>query len=103
MAAETLISEQTAAVTVAVGFSITIDDVPATIIATNLAGTETVPILFKVAGDIGSTEAASQEGTAVTLTATDNIKTINSPMRLAVTKPTTASAAGVFLARRERV
>ena len=102
MAAEILIPAQTAAVTVVKFFSITEDDVPATLMATNLAGSESVPVVFTV-DDATTSEAAFQEGTAVTLTATDNVKSINSPGRFGVTKPVTVGVSGVFVSKRENV
>jgi len=102
MAALTLIPSQTAAVTVVVFHSLTEQDVPATVLAIGLAGAESVPVRVSV-DDGGTSEAASQGGTAVTLTATDNILAVNTPMTIGVTKPTTAGAAGVFIAKRAKV
>lgn len=103
MVAQTLIPEQTGAVTVAVVFAITESDVPATLIATNLAGVEAIPVLFTVDGPNGATQAAAQDGTAVTLSILDNVKSINSPGRYAVTKPATVGTTGVFIAKRQSV
>lgn len=103
MASEILIPEQTAAVTVPAFFAITENDVPATLIVTNLAGVEAVAVLFTVDGPNGATQAAAQDGTAVTLSILDNVKSINSPGRYAVTKSATVGTSGVFLSRRQNV
>ena len=102
MTALTLITAQTAAVTVAKVFSITEDDVPATLMATNLAGSEVITILFTI-DDGGNTESVFQDGSVVTLSATDKVKSINSPGRYAVTKPVTVGISGVFLAKKQSV
>ena len=104
MAAETIISERTAAVTVHVTHAITSDMVPATIYATNLATTEEVDLFIVTVIDGQDTfETIIQETTTVVLSATDNTKTINSPMRIAVLKDSTAGTAGVFLASQSRI
>ena len=91
-----LIAPQTAAVTVAVPFAVQQRFLKATLMATGLAGAEAIPVLFSV--DDGVTfEAASELGTAVELTATNNTTAINSPILLGVTKPATAGAVGVYI------
>lgn len=92
----TLISEQTGAVTTVVAFRVQQRFVPATIFATNLAGAESVAILFSV--DDGLTfEPLSQDGADLTLVPTANTLTIRSPMLLGVTKTATVAAGGVFV------
>jgi len=104
MAAETIISERTAAVTVHVLHAITSDMVPATIYATNLAGSEEVDIFIVTnINGMDTFETIIQETTTVVLSATDNTKTINSPMRIAVLKDASSGTAGVFLASRNRI
>lgn len=104
MAAETIISERTAAVTVHVLFPVTSDMVPATIYATNLAGSENIDLFIVTVIDGQNTfETIVQETTTVVLSVTNKVVTINSPMRIAVLKDATEGTAGVFLASRNRV
>ena len=64
--------------------------------ATNLAGAETVEIMFSVDG--GTTfEELAQDGADLTLTATANTLAITSPLLLGVKKDATVAAAGVFV------
>ena len=92
----TIITETTDAVSTAVEFPVVQKMLPATISATNLAGAETVAILFSVDG--GSTfEPLAQDGADLELTATSNVFTIQSPMMLGVTKSATVGACGVFI------
>ena len=97
-----LIAKTTFAVTARLPFEgIRIDQgmVPATIQQEGLSGVEVIPILMSIDG--GKTfVAVSQEGTAVELSVTNTAISINSPMRIAVTKPTTSSPTGVFLSAR---
>lgn len=91
-----LIPEQTGVETTVQPFRVRQQFLPATIFATNLAGAESVAILFSI--DDGVTfEPLSQDGADLTLVATANTLTINSPMLLGVTKTATAAAAGVFV------
>lgn len=92
---QTIIKPTTAAVTVNVPYPVNNSELPATISATNLAGSETVTISFS--NDGGKTfEAAFQEGTAVELTVTKKQLSINSPIYLGIKKSLTATACGVF-------
>ena len=73
--------------------------VPCTIQQEGLSGSEVIPVLMSIDG--GKTfVAVSQEGAAVELSVTNTAISINSPMRIAVTKPATSSATGVFLSAR---
>lgn len=91
-----LIKAQTGAVTTPAVFPVVQKALPATVSASNLAGSESVAILFSVDG--GSTfEPMSQGGAALELTATDNQLTIESPLMLGVTKSATAGLSGVFI------
>ena len=92
----TIIGETTDAVSTTAEFPVVQKMLPATISATNLAGAETVAILFSVDG--GATfEPLAQDGTDLELTATSNVFTIQSPMMLGVTKSATVGASGVFI------
>lgn len=92
----TLILAQTAAVTTTAEFPVVQKNLPATLSATNLAGSESVAVLFSVDG--GTTfEPLSQDGSDLTLTATKNSLAITSPLLLGVTKSATAAASGVFI------
>ncbi len=94
---QTLIALATGAETDVKEAKIIQDQVPATLIARGLAGVEVVPVLFST--DNGATfENVFEGGSQVTLTATNKTFTINSPIHIGVTKPTTAGNAGVFLA-----
>lgn len=99
MAAQTLI-EPTTDVVVTIAFvDVTQAMVPATLIATNLVSAEEAQVL--VTTDDGATsQAVTQEGVTVVLTATDAVKSVNSPMKIGVTKDATVSASGVFLSYR---
>jgi hypothetical protein len=91
-----IISERTAAVSTAVEFAVVQKMIPATISATNLAGSETVAILFSVDG--GETfEPLAQDGADLELTATSNVLNITSPLLMGVTKTVTVGESGVFI------
>ena len=91
-----IMSEQTGAVTTEVPFNVDGTSLPATLMATNLAGSESVAVLFSVDG--GTTfEPLSQDGADLTLTATANTFSVVSPLLLGVTKTATAAAGGVFI------
>ena len=94
---QTIIPLQTTAETDIKSVQITGEMWPVTIIARGLQGAEVVPVFFSVDDEV-TFETVFQEGAAVELTATNKVVTINSPMRIGVTKPTTAGQAGVFLA-----
>lgn len=97
MAAQQIFAKQTAAVTIPAIVKISQEQLPATLIGDGLTGADAIPINVTV--DDGVTNyAAEQQGTAVTLTTTNNTIAINSPMTLRLTKPVTAGTAGVFLA-----
>lgn len=101
MPPQTLIEPTTDAVSLVRFVDVTQDMVPATLIATGLATTEEAQVLVSV--DDGSTsQAAQQEGTTVVLTATDTVKSVNSPMMVGVTKDATVASSGVFLAYRRQ-
>ena len=88
-----IIPEQTTAVDEIV--RVKINTVPFTLIATNLAGEEVIPVYFSV--DDGRSWTALQNGVGdVELTATGNTLAVYSPMQLGVAKPTTVGAVGVF-------
>lgn len=94
---QTIIPLQTAEETDVKRVQITGKMWPVTLIARGLAGAEVVPVFFSV--DDGITfETVFQEGSVVELTATNKVVTVNSPITIGVTKPTTAGEAGVFLA-----
>jgi len=93
---KTIIKEQTGAVTINRPYPITKAMVPCTISATNLAGSETVTISFSNDGG-QSFEASFQDGSAVELTATAKLLSINSPTFLGITKSATAGLTGVFI------
>lgn len=92
----TLILPQTTAVSVIEQFPIMQRDVPATLMATNLAGAESVAILFSVDGG-ENFEPMAQDGADLTLVATANTLAITSPMLLGVTKAATIGSSGVFI------
>lgn len=97
MPPQTLILPTQSAVATPAFVDVTQAMVPATLIATGLATTEEAQVLISV--DDGATnQAVQQEGTTVVLTATDTVKSINSPMMVGVTKDSTVAAGGVFLA-----
>lgn len=96
MASQTLIEETTSAVTTPAFVKVTQDMVPATLIASGLATTEEAQVLVSVDDGVTNQEVL-QEGTTVVLTATDTVKSINSPMMVGVTKDATVAAGGVFL------
>ncbi len=91
-----IIKEQTGAVATVVSFPVVQKMLPATLTATNLAGAETVAILFSVDGG-ANFEPLAQDGADLTLTATSNVLTMNSPMLLGVTKSATVGTGGVFI------
>ena len=92
----TVIPKQTDAVTDTRFIALRKDQVPATIMANDLAGSEEVDIFFSPDG--GETfDTAFQEGSAVVLTATANLLTIESPVHLGVQKDATVAAVGVFV------
>lgn len=97
--AHTLISAQTGAVSTKAEFAVV--DVPATLLATGLAGAEEADIF--ISPDQGTTWATlgMEEGTGtpavVTLTATRTAFVIEAPMYIGVTKDASTGAAGVFL------
>lgn len=95
---QTLIEETTSVVAsvVGTGVAITQDMTPATLFVTNLAGVEEVDIF--ISQDAGLTfQASAQDGSLVTMSLLNNTLSINSPMRIGVTKDATVSASGVFL------
>lgn len=94
---ETLIEPQTAVVTDIAFTRITQSMVPVTIMVSNLAGVESVALLVSPDNKL-TTFPLIQSGTTVTLTITNTVQTINSPMLLGVTKTATVGTAGVFLA-----
>ena len=94
----TLILEQTAVVTTPAAQQVQPLDLPSTIFATNLAGSEEVDVLFSIDGGL-TFEPLSQDGADLKLTETTNTYTIVSPLLLGVTKDATASASGVFIMR----
>ncbi len=92
----TLITAATAAATKR--FNLTLDDVPATIIATGLAAGETVALDMSI--DSGTNfVTVYQGGSAVTLTSTDNVKSVNSPGVYRANKGLTAGAVGVYISK----
>ncbi len=92
----TIIPEQTGAVATAVKYESQQRFVPSTVMATNLAGVESVAVLFSV--DDGVTfEPLSQDGSDLTLTALANTFAITSPGLFGFTKSATVAAAGVFV------
>lgn len=88
-----VIAPTTDAVTVQKRMRIT--TVPATLIATNLAGAEAALIFFSV-DDGGTWEALSIAGSQAQLTADDSTLAIYSPMLIGVTKSATVAASGVY-------
>ena len=72
------------------------EQLPATIFAVGLSGTDAIPIAISEDDGTTSTEV-SQEDVAVTLSRTNNPISVESPMFLTITKPTTAGTAGVFM------
>ena len=92
----TLILAQTGAVTVEAEAQINNQDVPATIFATNLAGSESVAVLFSVDGG-ANFEPLAQDGADLVLVPTSNALTILSPGLYGFTKTATVGTGGVFL------
>ena len=82
-------------------FTVKQADVPVTLTSTRSASnTYSVTVSFTPDFDEGGArdiEAASQDGSAVTLTETNNVVMVRSPGRYAVTKGTTTDSVGVFL------
>lgn len=96
MPPQTLIEPTTDVTTLVKFVNITQEMVPATLLATNLAGAEEVQVL--ISSDDGATsQAVQQEGTTVVLALTDSVKSINSPMMVGVTKDATLGLCGVFI------
>lgn len=88
-----IIPAQTDAVTVQARIRVT--EVPATIIADNLAGAEECDLYFSV--DDGANWVTLQEdGSPTKLTAVNNAIAVYSPMLIGVTKDATAGACGVY-------
>ena len=78
-----------------VPFKITQDQVPCTISANLLAGTEEVNFYYSI--DAGTTWVLMQvEDTPAVLTATYNLKTFYGPIMLGVLKDATDGACGVY-------
>jgi len=97
----TIISAQTDAVTSAEKFEAQQRFVPSTVMATNLAGAESVAVLFSV--DDGVTfEPLSQDGSDLTLTATANTFAITAPGLFGFTKSATVAASGVFVMQNQQ-
>lgn len=95
MTTQTLIAPTTA---VAQSGAITIsrEQLPVTLIAADLDGSEAITVQFSVDG--GATKiAAAQDGAAVQLVVLNNVLTIRSPIVVSVSKPVTVNAVGVFL------
>ncbi len=91
-----IIKQQTGAVTTPARFAVVQNVLPGTLFATNLAGGESVAILFSADG--GATfEPMAQDGADLTLTATSNVLFIDAPLLLGVTKTATAGLSGVFI------
>jgi outer membrane lipoprotein SlyB len=102
MSAQVLIEPTTSAVTTPAFIQVVQKMIPGTLIADGLATTEEVQILISI--DDGDTNrAVQQEGSVLVLTATDFVKTINSPMTVGVTKDATVGATGVFFASHLKV
>ena len=91
-----LIKAQTGAVSVVAQFPVLQKDLPATVFASNLAGSESAAILFSIDGG-ANFEPLAQDGSDLTLVATANSLAITSPMLLGVTQPAPAAASGVFI------
>ena len=89
MAAQILIPAQTGAFE-SVFFPINQDNLPATIEADGLQGSETIPIMRSLDDGITST-TISHDGTNIELSALNNTVTINSPMLIRVDKGVTAN------------
>jgi len=97
MAAQQIFPKQMAAITIPAIVTITQEQLPVTILGDGLISGDVIPISITV--DDGATSfAASEDGTAVALTFTNNAIAINSPMTLKLTKPMTSGSAGVFIA-----
>lgn len=71
--------------------------IPATVMADGLAGAETVTLHRSVDNGVTS-EIIQQEGAVVTLTETDNTRTLNSPLTIGATKLATVAPVGVVIA-----
>ncbi len=91
----TLIPEQTGVVTAVSSFQVQQRFLPATLMATNLDGAESVAILFSVDGGV-TFEPLAQDGVDLTLTALQNTFAVVSPILIGVTKTATVGTAGVF-------
>lgn len=95
---QALIEPTTAAVTEQKKADVKQQQLPATLIATGLAGAETVTVYFT--GDDGVTwSPAYQKTEQVILTATNNTVSVNSPITIGVLKAASVSAVGVFLSQ----
>lgn len=92
----------TAATGAATGtFIVRQDDIPVNIFSRGLGVGES--ITFSQSYDGGTTYVDSyQGGSAVTLTSTDNVKSVNAPGFFKVTKGVTASASGVYISKGDR-
>lgn len=94
--ASTLIAAATGAATG--GFVLTIDDLPADVVASGLAAGESVSLDVSI--DKGTNYiSAYQGGSQVTLTSTDNVKTVNAPGYFRANKGITAGAVGVYISK----
>ena len=96
----TLIPEQTGVVTAVAKFEVQQRFLPATLMATNLAGAESVAILFSIDGGL-TFEPLSQDGADLTLIALANSLAITSPIFIGVTKTATVGTSGVFIMSNE--
>lgn len=99
MTAVTLVSPTTSADTSA---KVALDptQVPMMVFATGLAGAEAVTV--KISPDDGTTPATLyQNGSAVTLTATNTAIVLDAPGTYSFAKSSTAGASGLYAARRD--
>lgn len=94
--AKEIVTPTTSAITSGNEVEVEITDLPATIIATGLAGAETVTLKYSV--DNGKTwEDSYSDGSQDQLTATNKSYGVYSPIKLGVIKSASAGAVGVYL------
>lgn len=100
MSADTLIAATTG--TASAHVKVTHDMLPMTVFATGLAGAEKVDI--QISPDDGTTPAdIYQDGSLQSLTATNTVVAITSPGYYTLDKEASASAAAVYVARKDHI
>ena len=97
MATQTLIEAQTDAVSTQAPFQVTRDNLPVTLMAVGLAGSEECDLYFSHDEGTTWTLLRDKDGNVLKLTATVTSLAIDSPILLGVTKDASVGAAGVYV------